>query len=128
MAVDLAMPILVVDDYKTMVEIIQDLLKSLGFKNVHGAQSGEAALAKIARTDYGLIISDWNMDPMSGLDLLKAVRASPATEALPFIMVTVESKAERVRTAKAAGVDNYVVKPFNAQTLKRKIVAVLGEF
>ncbi len=128
MAVDPSMPVLVVDDYKTMVRIIQNLLKSLGFTNVHGAVTGEEAVAKIAEHDYGLIISDWNMEPMSGYDLLVKIREDEATKATPFIMVTAESKSEKVVAAKRAGVNNYIVKPFNAQTLKQKMVAVLGDF
>jgi two-component system chemotaxis response regulator CheY len=128
MAVDLSMPVLVVDDYKTMVRIIQNLLKSLGFTDVHGAVSGEEALAKMAAQRYSLVISDWNMEPMSGLDLLMKVRADQGVKATPFIMVTAESKTENVVAAKRAGVNNYIVKPFNAQTLKQKIVAVLGDF
>jgi two-component system chemotaxis response regulator CheY len=128
MAVDLSMPVLVVDDYKTMVRIIQNLLKSLGFTDVHGAVSGEEALVKLAEHRYSMVISDWNMEPMSGLDLLTKVRAEQATKSLPFIMVTAESKTDNVVAAKRAGVNNYIVKPFNAQTLKQKMVAVLGEF
>jgi two-component system chemotaxis response regulator CheY len=128
MAVDPSMPVLVVDDYKTMVRIIQNLLKSLGFTNVHGALTGEEAVAKIAEHDYGLIISDWNMEPMSGYDLLVKVRGEEATKSVPFIMVTAESKTENVVAARRAGVNNYVVKPFNAQTLKQKMVTVLGDF
>jgi two-component system chemotaxis response regulator CheY len=128
MAVDLSQPVLVVDDYKTMVRIIQNLLKSLGFSEVHGAVTGEEALAKIAENRYSLIISDWNMEPMSGLDLLTRVRAEQDTKATPFIMVTAESKTENVVAAKRAGVNNYIVKPFNAQTLKQKMVTVLGDF
>jgi two-component system chemotaxis response regulator CheY len=128
MAVDLSMPVLVVDDYKTMVRIIQNLLKSLGFSNVHGAVTGEEAVSKIAETQYGLVISDWNMEPMSGYDLLLKVRGDELTRTMPFIMVTAESKTENVVSAKRAGVNNYIVKPFNGQTLKHKITAVLGEF
>ena len=128
MAVDTTMPVLVVDDYKTMVRIIQNLLKSLGFSEVHGAVTGEEAMAKIAEHNYGLIISDWNMEPMSGYDLLCAMRGDEQTKSTPFIMVTAESKTENVVAAKRAGVNNYIVKPFNAQTLKQKMVAVLGEF
>lgn len=128
MSVELSMPVLVVDDYKTMVRIIQNLLKSLGFTDVHGAASGAEAMAKMAENDYGLIISDWNMEPMSGYDLLCKVRAEEKTQSLPFIMVTAESKTENVVAAKRAGVNNYIVKPFNAQTLKQKMTAVLGDF
>jgi len=124
MAVDLSMPILVVDDYNTMVRIIRNLLKQLGFENVDDASDGTAALVKLRAKKYGLVISDWNMEPMTGYDLLKEVRADPALGKTPFIMVTAESKTENVIAAKKAGVDNYIVKPFNAQTLHHKISAV----
>ena len=128
MAVDTTMPVLVVDDYKTMVRIIQNLLKSLGFTDVHGALTGEEAVAKLAEHHYGLVISDWNMEPMSGYDLLVRMREDELTRNTPFIMVTAESKTENVIAAKKAGVNNYIVKPFNAETLKGKLKAVLGEF
>ena len=118
MAVDLAMPILVVDDYNTMVRIIRNLLRQLGFEDIDDATDGAAALAKLRTKKYGLVISDWNMEPMTGYDLLKEVRADPALGKTPFIMVTAESKTENVIAAKKAGVDNYIVKPFNAQTLQ----------
>ena len=121
MAVDTSMPILVVDDYKTMIRIIRNLLKQLGFEDVDEATDGTEALAKLKERKYGLVISDWNMVPMTGYDLLKSVRADEALQALPFIMVTAESKTENVIAAKKAGVNNYIVKPFNAQTLKGKI-------
>src|SRR5262249_3904853 len=124
MAVDLSMPILVVDDYNTMVRIIRNLLKQLGFLNVDDATDGSAALAKLRAKRYGLVISDWTMEPMTGYDLLREVRADPTLVKTPFIMVTAESKTENVIAAKKAGVDNYIVKPFNAQTLQHKIAAV----
>ena len=127
MAVDTSMPILVVDDYKTMIRIIRNLLKQLGFEDVDEATDGTEALAKLKERKYGLVISDWNMVPMTGYDLLKSVRADEALQALPFIMVTAESKTDNVIAAKKAGVSNYIVKPFNAQTLKNKIDAVFGE-
>ena len=128
MAVDLSMPILVVDDYKTMVRIIQNLLKSLGFTNLDSAAGGAEAFEKIQSKPYGLVISDWNMEPMSGYDLLVQVRSDSAVKKTLFIMVTAESKTENVVAAKRAGVNNYIVKPFNAQTLKQKMAAVIGEF
>ena len=127
-AVDMNMPILIVDDYKTMLRIIRNLLKQLGFNNVDEATDGAAALAKLRDKEFGLIISDWNMEPMSGLQLLKEVRADNALKALPFIMVTAESKSENVVAAKQAGVSNYIVKPFNAATLKAKLNSVIGAF
>jgi two-component system, chemotaxis family, chemotaxis protein CheY len=130
MAVDLNMPILVVDDFKTMRRIVSGLLTQLGFKNIDEAEDGNSALVKIQGKPFKLIISDWNMEPMSGFDLLQKIRASDnqTIKTLPFIMVTAESKPENIIKAKQAGVNNYIVKPFNAETLKSKMVAVLGAF
>lgn len=124
MAVDLSMPVLVVDDYNTMIRIIRNLLKQLGFENIDDANDGSTALAKMRAQKYGLVISDWNMEPMTGYDLLLKVRADPALSTTPFIMITAESKIDNVVAAKEAGVNNYIVKPFNAATLKTKIDAV----
>jgi len=126
MAFDPAMPILVVDDYSTMIRIIRNLLRQIGFENVDDASDGSAALARMQAKRYGLVISDWNMAPMTGYDLLREVRASPELSTTPFIMITAESKTENVIAAKKAGVSNYIVKPFNAATLKTKMEAVLG--
>ncbi len=128
MAVDMSMRVLIVDDYKTMLRIIRNLLRQLGFENVEEATDGSAALHKLREAPYGLVISDWNMEPMTGLQLLREVRADSQLKALPFIMITAESKKENVVTAKEAGVSNYIVKPFNAATLKSKIEAVIGAF
>lgn len=128
MSVDMSMNVLIVDDYKTMLRIIENLLKQLGFKNIHQATDGSLALRVLRETKIGLVISDWNMQPMTGLQLLKEVRADEALKATPFIMITAESKTENVIAAKEAGVNNYIVKPFNAETLKQKISAVLGAF
>ena len=124
MAVDFTMPVLVVDDYGTMIRIIRNLLKQIGFEDIDDASDGSAALVKLKTKRYGLVISDWNMEPMTGYDLLRAVRADPAMAKTPFIMITAESKTENVIAAKKAGVNNYIVKPFNAVTLKAKIEAV----
>ncbi len=128
MAVDKAMPILIVDDYKTMLRIIRNLLKQLGFDNVDEASDGAEALNKMRSKNYGIIISDWNMEPMTGYELLKEVRSDAMLKKTPFIMVTAESKTDNVIAAKKAGVNNYIVKPFNAATLKQKLTTVLGEF
>lgn len=129
MAVDMNMNVLIVDDYTTMLRIIKNLLKQLGFNNVDEATDGTMALDKVKIKPYGLVISDWNMEPMTGYEFLKQVRASDKEyKTVPFIMVTAESKTENVIAAKKAGVNNYIVKPFNAETLKSKITAVLGEF
>jgi len=128
MAVDMDMPILIVDDYKTMLRIVRNLLKQLGFNNVDEATDGAMALEKSRARQYGLIISDWNMEPMTGYEFLKEVRADTQLKDTPFIMVTAESKTDNVIAAKKAGVNNYIVKPFNAATLKTKLVAVVGDF
>ena len=127
MAVDLSMSVLVVDDYNTMIRIIRNLLKQLGFENIDDASDGSAALNKMRGKKYGLVISDWNMEPMTGYDLLREVRADPNLATTPFIMITAESKTENVIAAKKAGVNNYIVKPFNAATLKTKIEAVFPD-
>ena len=127
-SVDMNMQILIVDDYKTMLRIIRNLLKQLGFNNVDEATDGSAALQKLRDKEYNLVISDWNMEPMSGMQLLTEVRADTKLKDLPFIMITAESKTENVVAAKQAGVSNYIVKPFNAATLKTKLAAVLGNF
>ena len=114
MAVDLSMPVLVVDDYNTMVRIIRNLLQQLGFTDVDDASDGAAAIAKMRTKRYGLVISDWNMAPMTGYELLRQVRADPAIGKTPFIMVTAESKTENVIA-------------FNAQTLQHKIQAVFPD-
>ncbi len=131
MAVDKNMNVLVVDDYQTMIRIIKNLLKQLGFNNVDEATDGTAAYELLNVKKYGLVISDWNMEPMSGLELLKKVRATGGNDNIqkvPFIMITAESKTENVIAAKQAGVNNYIVKPFNAETLKTKIASVIGDF
>ncbi len=127
MAVDHSMPVLIVDDYKTMIRIIRNLLKQLGFANVDEAGDGSAALDMIRQKQYGLVMSDWNMEPMTGYELLREVRSDDRVSTTAFIMVTVKSKTENVIAAKKAGVNNYIVKPFNAATLKSKIDAVFGE-
>jgi two-component system chemotaxis response regulator CheY len=121
MAIDPSISVLVVDDYGTMVRIIRNLLRQIGFADVDDAADGSSALAKMHAKRYGLVISDWNMEPMTGFDLLQQVRADPQIGETPFIMVTAESKTDNVIAARRAGVNSYIVKPFNAQTLKAKI-------
>lgn len=127
MKIEPNLPILIVDDYRTMLRIVRNLLRQIGFTNVDEAMDGATALAKLRDKRYGLVISDWNMQPMTGLELLQAVRADPGLAGLPFIMVTAESKTENVLAAKEAGVSNYIVKPFNADTLRTKIATVLAK-
>lgn len=127
MAVDKMMNVLVVDDYKSMIRIVRGLLNQLGFMNVDEAADGVTALRMIRDKPYGLVLSDWNMQPMTGLELLQQVRADAATRAVPFVMVTAEAKAENVVAARQAGVNNYVIKPFTLAVLKQKLTTVLGE-
>ena len=126
MLTDKSIKILIVDDYKTMLRIIRNVLRQIGLTNVDEANDGAEALAMIKQSDYGLVISDWNMQPMTGLELLQQVRADSRLSKLPFIMVTAESKVENIVAAKQAGVSNYVVKPFSAETLRAKIDTVFA--
>jgi two-component system chemotaxis response regulator CheY len=126
MALDTSVPILIIDDYQTMLRIIRNLLKKIGFTDVDEAKDGREALGKLRQKQYGLVISDWNMAPMTGFELLQEVRAIPALSRLPFIMVTAEARTQNVVAAKEAGVDNYIVKPFSAETLRAKVSTVLG--
>jgi two-component system chemotaxis response regulator CheY len=120
------MKVLVVDDYSTMRRIIRNLLSQIGYSDVEEAVDGQDALNKLrSGVNFGLVISDWNMEPMTGYDLLREVRADDKLKSMKFIMVTAESKTDNVVAAKKAGVDNYIVKPFNAATLQSKINAVL---
>lgn len=128
MAVDKNMRILLVDDFKTMLKLTGSLLNQMGFRNIDEATDGGMALEKLKAGKYDLILSDWNMEPMTGLDLLKNVRADAALKHIPVILITAESKPENIIAAKQAGVNNYIVKPFNAITLKEKMSAVIGQF
>ena len=120
------MKVLVVDDYSTMRRIIKNQLTKLGYTDIDEAATGEDALTKLREAHYGLVISDWNMEPMTGYDLLRKVRADEKLKATPFIMITAESKADHAIAAKEAGVDNYILKPFNATVLESKIGAAMA--
>ena len=126
MALNPRMSILVVDDYATMIRIISNLLKQIGFSDIDSASDGKAALEKMHERKYGLVISDWNMEPMNGYELLQNVRKDTSLSETPIILVTAESKTENVLAAKKAGVNNYIVKPFNAHTLRSKIETVFA--
>ena len=128
MSVDKNMRILVVDDFLTMRRIVINLLRQLGFANVTEAADGKLALEKVKTEKIDLNISDWNMPNMTGIDFLRQVRSEEALKGIPFIMVTAEGKKENVIAAVQAGVNNYIVKPFNAATLKEKMVKVIGDF
>ena len=126
MTVDKSMNVLIVDDYPTMRRIIRNLLSQIDFTKVEEAGDGVEALAKLRAGSFGLVISDWNMSRMNGLQLLQAMRADAKLSTLPFIMVTAETKAENVVAAIQAGVSGYIIKPFNAETLGEKIRQALG--
>jgi len=128
MAVDMAMPILIVDDYKTMSGIVATQLGQLGFTNVEAVEDGEAALDRLHAGPYGLVIADWNMEPMSGYALLLEVRANRDFAQTRFMMMTADSNADNVVAANAAGVNGFIVKPFATSTLKIKLEAVIGKF
>ena len=128
MPVNANAPILIVDDYQTMLRIMHNLLKQLGFSNIEEANDGSSALEKLKTGSYELIVSDWNMESMTGLDLLKEVRSDRDLKHIPFIMIAAENKNENMIAAKEAGVTNYIVTPFNALTLKSKLQSVFGDF
>ena len=125
MGPDPSMPVLIVDDYPMMVRIIRNVLRQLGLADIDEAHDGRAALGLMRQKNYGLVISDWNMEPMTGYELLQAVRADDRLCHTPFIMVTAEAEAEKMAAAKAAGVDTYIVKPFSAAMLKSEIDVLL---
>ena len=118
---DPKMPILIVDDFSTMRKIVRNCLKQLGFNNVTEAEDGVQALEKLQGSKFDLIISDWNMPNMMGIDLLRAVRSDGTLKTIPFLMVTAEAKKENVIEAAKAGVSNYIIKPFTADSLREKL-------
>lgn len=118
--------VLIVDDYASMLGVLRKLLGQLGIDAVEEATDGSAALQKLRADAFGLVISDWNMEPMSGIQLLREMRADPALNDIPFIMVTAETRAESMAEAKAAGASGFIVKPFDAGTLRSKVAGVLG--
>ena len=118
---DLKMKILVVDDFSTMRRIVRNILKQLGYTNIEEAEDGNIALTKMKLDSYGLVISDWNMPNMTGIELLQNIRSDSALKGVPVLMVTAEAKQENVIAAIQSGVNNYIVKPFTAETLKEKI-------
>ncbi len=125
MALDTSIKVLVVDDFATMRRILKNILKQLGFKNIVEADDGTTAWEVLEAQSVDLIISDWNMPKMTGLDLLKKVRASSDYAKLPFLMVTAEAQKENVIQAVQAGVSNYVVKPFTAEGIYDKLSKIL---
>lgn len=127
MAVSMTMPILIVDDYNTMIRIMRNLLRQLGFTNIDEACDGRTALAKMRAKEYALVISDASMAPMTGVELLQRVRADERTKGTPFVMVA-NDLAEGADAERRAGASTYIVKPFTAQSLKTKLTSVIGAF
>ncbi|MCH9044790.1 MAG: response regulator [SAR324 cluster bacterium] len=121
MPADTSMSVLVVDDFATMRRIISNVLKQLGFENILEAEDGTKALQMMETEKIDFVITDWNMPQMSGLDLLKAIRASEDKKDIPVLMVTAEAMQENIMKAAKAGVNNYIIKPFDAKTLSDKI-------
>jgi two-component system chemotaxis response regulator CheY len=121
MPADSNMKILVVDDMSTMRRIVKNIMKQLGFPNVEEAENGQDALDKLRAESFGLVISDWNMPVMTGIDLLRAIRADDKLKAIPVLMVTAEAQKENLIEAIKAGVSNYIVKPFTAEVLQEKM-------
>ena len=119
--------VLVVDDFKMTIRIVHNLLRQIGFSDLDEAANGAEALGKLRSKSYDLIISDWNMEPMTGIELLRDVRADRTLAQTPFIMITAESKTENVIAAKQAGANNFIVKPFSAEKLGDKVSAIFGQ-
>lgn len=116
--------ILIVDDFSTMRRIVKNLLSDLGFFNTAEADDGTTALAELRKGPFDLVITDWNMPGMPGIDLLRQIRADPALARIPVLMVTAESKREQIIEAAQAGVNGYVIKPFTAATLSDKLAKI----
>jgi two-component system chemotaxis response regulator CheY len=126
MSVNHSMPVLVVDDYQAIVRIIHNLLRQAGFADIDGASDGEEALAKMKERKYGLVIADWYMNPVDGLELIKQAKADDGLRDTPIILVSAEAAPENIETARSAGAAGYLLKPFDAQTLKARIETALS--
>ena len=122
--IDYGIKVLVADDFATMRKIVRNILKQIGFENIVEAEDGNVALQVLKSDKIGLVVTDWNMPNLTGLELLQKIRENPATANLPVLMVTAEGLKENVVTAVKAGVNNYVVKPFTAETLQEKLEAI----
>jgi two-component system, chemotaxis family, chemotaxis protein CheY len=126
-AADPSMKILIVDDMSTMWQIVKNILKQVGFFNTEEAENGQEALQKLRVDSYGLVVSDWNMPVMTGIDLLRAIRADEKLKSVPVLMVMAEAKKEDLIEAIQVGVSNYIVKPFTAETMQEKLTKMFGK-
>jgi two-component system chemotaxis response regulator CheY len=127
MPADPNMKILVVDDMSTMRRILKNILKQLGFSNMEEAENGQEALAKLRADSYGFVVSDWNMPVMPGIEMLRAIRADEKLKHIPVLMVTAEAQKDNLIEAIQAGVNNYIVKPFTAETMQEKIAKIFNK-
>ncbi len=127
MPADPNMKILVVDDMSTMRRIVKNILKQLGFSNMDEAENGQEALQKLRADTFGFVVSDWNMPVMPGIEMLRAIRADEKLKHIPVLMVTAEAQKENLIEAIQAGVNNYVVKPFTAETMQEKINKIFNK-
>ncbi len=124
MPADLNMKILVVDDMVTMRKIVKNILKQLGFAHIEEAENGQEALQKLRGDTFGFVVSDWNMPVMTGIDMLRAIRGDEKLKAIPVLMVTAEAQQSNLVEAVQAGVSNYIVKPFTAETMQEKLAKI----
>lgn len=124
--IDTGIKVLVVDDMSTMRRIVKNVLRQIGFSDIIEAENGQDALTKLKAGGFGLVVSDWNMPVMQGIELLRAVRADAELKTLPFLMVTAEAQKENLIEAVQAGVSNYVVKPFTAEVLQGKLEKIFA--
>ena len=122
--IDQNLPVLVVDDFKTTIRIVHSLLRQLGYENLDEAANGEEALRKLESREYGLVLSDWNMEPMTGIELLNRLRATAKGKKTPFVMITAETTEQNIAAAKQAGANGYIVKPFSAAVLREKLAGL----
>lgn len=124
MPADPSMKILVVDDMVTMRRIVKNVLKQLGFSNIEEAENGQDGLQKLRAGQFNFVVSDWNMPVMTGIDMLRAIRADEKLKAIPVLMVTAEAQQCNLVEAVQAGVSNYIVKPFTAETMQEKLAKI----
>jgi len=122
-----SLKVLIVDDQASMRGLMRYSLQQLGIRNVEEAKDGSQALQILQSSKFDIVLSDWNMEPVDGLELLKTIRSNPLTQRTPFIMSTGNKEREKVQIAIKAGVNNYIVKPFTVEQLQKKIEAVIGE-
>jgi two-component system chemotaxis response regulator CheY len=125
--IDFSMKVLVVDDFSTMRRIVKNTLRQIGFTNIEEAEDGQKAYDRLIVEKFDFVVSDWNMPNMTGIDLLRKVRATPQIKDIPFLMVTAEAKQENIVEAIKAGVSNYIVKPFTVATLDEKVKKIFKE-